>query len=74
MLNATVMGQISVAKNLETIVSGMIAKISTVFRPRCLRLYAEDKMEELTGLLKDFHAMYRRVLQPGRDGLFCVRP
>lgn len=52
MLNATVMGQISVAKSLETIVSGMIMKISTVFRPRCLRLYAEDKMEELTGLLK----------------------
>ena len=52
MLNATVMGQISVAKSLETIVSGMIMKISTVFRPRCLRLYAEGKMEELTGLLK----------------------
>lgn len=52
MLDATVMGQISVAKNLETIATAMIFKISSAFRPRCLRLYAEKKTEELAALLR----------------------
>ena len=52
MLNATAMGQISVAKNLESIVYAMVLKISTAFRPRCLRLYAENRIDELAALFK----------------------
>ncbi len=52
MLDATVMGQISVAKNLESIAGAMILKISASFRPRCLRMYAENKIDELAALLK----------------------
>ena len=51
MLDATVMGQISVAKNLETIAIAMVFKLSSAFRPRCLRLYAEEKRDQLAGML-----------------------
>lgn len=52
MLGATVLGQLSVSKNLATLLTSMILKISTAFRPRLLRLYADEKYPELAGLLK----------------------
>lgn len=52
LLTATVMGQISIAKNLSTICYTLVQKISYSFRPKQLRLYAQDNTEKLVLELK----------------------
>lgn len=53
LLTSTVMGQISIAKNLATICYTLIQKISYSFRPKQLRLYAQNDTQKLVDELKD---------------------
>lgn len=46
LLSATIMGQISIAKNLATICYTLVQKISSSFRPKQLRLYAQNDIEK----------------------------
>lgn len=62
MISATVLGQVSIAKNLALICYTMVLKISTSFRPKQLKLYAEKKLDEQIRL-------YRRTMR--LTGLFC---
>lgn len=52
LLSATIMGQISIAKNLATICYTLVQKISSSFRPKQLRLYAQNDIEKLVAALK----------------------
>lgn len=52
MLNAKVLGEISVAKNLVLLCHTIIMKISDAFQPRLLLLYAENRRDELIGLYR----------------------
>ena len=52
MLNATVLGEISIAKNLATLCYTIVMKISGSFRPRQLLYYAEGKTKEMVELFR----------------------
>lgn len=52
MLNATVLGEISVAKNLATITGVVILKISAAFRPRQLILFSKGDTEQMVKLFR----------------------
>lgn len=52
LLSATVMGQISIAKNLATICYTMVTTIAGSFKPVQTRHYAENNKEQLVGDLK----------------------
>lgn len=53
MLDASVMGMISVDKSLEVLAGALIMKVSASFKPSCLKLYAGHKTDELAVLLKN---------------------
>lgn len=50
MLDAVVLGEISIAKNLATICYTIVIKISGAFRPKQLQMYAENKIPEMVRL------------------------
>lgn len=52
MLDAVVLGQISVVKTIAFLSNSVIMKVSSSFKPRLLMLYAEKRMSQLTELLK----------------------
>ena len=52
MLNALAMGQISIAKNIATICYTLLSTISNSFKPKQLKLYSLDNIEELAKQLK----------------------
>lgn len=52
LIDATALGQVSIAKNLGTICYTLVMKISGSFRPKQLKLYAENKIEEQVALYK----------------------
>lgn len=52
MLDAAVLGEISIAKNLAAVCYLIVGKISGAFRPRQLILYAENESEKMTELYK----------------------
>lgn len=52
MLDAVVLGQISVVKTIAFLSNSVILKVSSSFKPRLLMLYAEKRMSQLTELLK----------------------
>lgn len=62
MIDATVLGQISIGKNIGTICYTLISKISSSFRPKQLKLYAEGKLDEQVALFKTTMKI---------TGLFC---
>lgn len=59
MLDAVVLGQISVVKTIAFLSNSVIMKVSSSFKPRLLMLYAEKRMSQLTELLEKSHALYR---------------
>lgn len=52
MIDAVVLGEISIAKNLGTICYTLITKVSASFRPKQLKLYAEGRVEDQVALFK----------------------
>lgn len=53
MLSALAMGQISIAKNIATICYTLLSTISNSFKPRQLKTYSLNNIEELTKQLKN---------------------
>lgn len=62
LLTTIVQGQISVAKNLATICYTLVLKISGAYKPKQLKLYAEEN-------IKDLIAIFRRSM--GITGFVC---
>lgn len=52
MIDAVVLGEVSIAKNVGTICYTLITKVSSSFRPKQLKLYAENRVEEQVTLYK----------------------
>lgn len=52
MLSATVLGQVSVGKNIATLLGTVSYKVSDAFRPRQLQLYAAGRTDELVDNLR----------------------
>lgn len=52
MIDAVVLGEVSIAKNLGTICYTLVMRVSDSFRPKQLKLYAENRIEDQVALFK----------------------